>query len=50
MEQQQQQAAPTEALLTGFDHREKISQIVAKWTGIPVNKLTRKDKVPVYSI
>ena len=37
---EQQQSAQTEALLTDFITEEKISQIVAKWTGIPVNKLT----------
>ena len=39
-DQQKQSAAPVDALLTDLITEEKISQIVAKWTGIPVNKLT----------
>lgn len=37
---EEQQQAPVDALLTDHINEDKISQIVAKWTGIPVNKLT----------
>lgn len=37
-QEKQQESSP--ALLTDLITEDKISQIVAKWTGIPVNKLT----------